>query len=304
MDEKIARWILDFLLRTSIDEKIINGVLSCLPLPNNDSRLKKTILLRKIESETINGVVSEKILELLEIIEELDHRLGKLASDLMKEAYCAVAVDCTVRFLEENVVENGKYFEAVERVWRNRVCRMEGLISEESNRWLRDIEAAVWDSGVCEKIWRRNTRNEALKAVKGYVKDPWKCIGPTYLEFVANLVRDEGEELRRGNSDAGGETVGSDNPCCELVAREGYANTLQELHSRDAGSLISEVLLFVALMVNLLLTEPVSESIAAAFASWLSDKKKVDGSRPMSVSIGHDSRISASMLQVLNYHLD
>ncbi|KMT06542.1 hypothetical protein BVRB_7g157140 isoform B [Beta vulgaris subsp. vulgaris] len=45
------------------------------------------------------------------------------------------------------------------------------------------------------------------------------------------------------------------------------------------------------------LTEPVSEAIAAAFASWLSDKKKVDGSRPMSVSIGHDSRISASMLQ-------
>lgn len=48
------------------------------------------------------------------------------------------------------------------------------------------------------------------------------------------------------------------------------------------------------------LTEPISEAIASAFAAWLSDKKKGDASMAMSVSIGHDSRISASMLQV-NY---
>jgi len=46
------------------------------------------------------------------------------------------------------------------------------------------------------------------------------------------------------------------------------------------------------------LTEPVSEAIASAFAAWLSDKKKNDTSKPMRVSIGHDSRISASKLQV------
>lgn len=45
------------------------------------------------------------------------------------------------------------------------------------------------------------------------------------------------------------------------------------------------------------LTEPVSEAIAAAFAAWLADKKKNDASKPMRVSIGHDSRISASKLQ-------
>ncbi|KNA20140.1 hypothetical protein SOVF_055140 [Spinacia oleracea] len=45
------------------------------------------------------------------------------------------------------------------------------------------------------------------------------------------------------------------------------------------------------------LTEPISEAIASAFAAWLSDKKKGDASMAMSVSIGHDSRISASMLQ-------
>ncbi|KAL5990638.1 hypothetical protein ACLOJK_011541 [Asimina triloba] len=45
------------------------------------------------------------------------------------------------------------------------------------------------------------------------------------------------------------------------------------------------------------LTEPVAEAIAAAFAAWLMDKKKADGSRHLRVSIGHDSRISAQILQ-------
>ncbi|KAM6599055.1 hypothetical protein CsatA_018664 [Cannabis sativa] len=45
------------------------------------------------------------------------------------------------------------------------------------------------------------------------------------------------------------------------------------------------------------LTEPVAEAIAAAFSAWLVEKKKIDGSRRLSVSIGHDSRISAQTLQ-------
>ncbi|KAL9260238.1 hypothetical protein AKJ16_DCAP10801 [Drosera capensis] len=45
------------------------------------------------------------------------------------------------------------------------------------------------------------------------------------------------------------------------------------------------------------ITEPVSEAIAAAFAAWLLDKKKPDASKRLRVSIGHDSRISASKLQ-------
>lgn len=46
------------------------------------------------------------------------------------------------------------------------------------------------------------------------------------------------------------------------------------------------------------LTEPVAEAIAAAFASWLLEKKNADVSRRFSISIGHDSRISAKSLEV------
>ncbi|XP_068652904.1 uncharacterized protein [Aristolochia californica] len=45
------------------------------------------------------------------------------------------------------------------------------------------------------------------------------------------------------------------------------------------------------------LTEPVAEAIGTAFAAWLVNQKKDDGSRRLRVSIGHDSRISAQKLQ-------
>ncbi|KAG2729903.1 hypothetical protein I3760_01G269700 [Carya illinoinensis] len=45
------------------------------------------------------------------------------------------------------------------------------------------------------------------------------------------------------------------------------------------------------------LTEPVAEAIAAAFSGWLVEKKKADASGHLRVSIGHDSRISAQVLQ-------
>ncbi|KAI4346331.1 hypothetical protein L6164_007238 [Bauhinia variegata] len=45
------------------------------------------------------------------------------------------------------------------------------------------------------------------------------------------------------------------------------------------------------------LTELVAEAIGVAFAAWLVEKKKAGASRSLRVSIGHDSRISAKLLQ-------
>ncbi|KAK9735832.1 hypothetical protein RND81_04G231300 [Saponaria officinalis] len=222
MDETIAKWIIEYFLHHRIDDKIINGVILSLPLAIDDYRLKKTMLLRRIETETSNGCVSEKILELIEIIEALDHEQGKTASDLMKEAYCLVAVDCTVRFLGENVEENGKYMEMVEIVWKNRVCKSEGLVSEMSKRWLDDIEVAGKDSAVCEKIWMRNTRNVALKAVKAYLKEAWGCLGPPFLEVLAEKEGNKVEGFCGGGSGGGGGggdgVVCSSEPSRDLVA--------------------------------------------------------------------------------------
>ncbi|XP_031257245.1 uncharacterized protein LOC116115223 [Pistacia vera] len=47
------------------------------------------------------------------------------------------------------------------------------------------------------------------------------------------------------------------------------------------------------------LTEPITEAITAAFTSWLLNKKKADTSQRLRISVSHDSRISAQMLQVV-----
>lgn len=47
------------------------------------------------------------------------------------------------------------------------------------------------------------------------------------------------------------------------------------------------------------LTEPAVEAIASGFVKFLKSKKSKDLDRPLVVSVGHDSRISADSLLVL-----
>ncbi|KAL6955708.1 hypothetical protein U1Q18_020663 [Sarracenia purpurea var. burkii] len=201
MDD-IARWILEFFLRQSVDDRVLNAVLRVLPISNDDSSLKKTMLLRIIESETAKGTVSEKILGLLERIEELDCQEGASSSEAMKKAYCSVAVNCTVRFLDGSVEIGSKYFDAVKRIWRGKVCRMErlevGLISDELRDWKDDIEAAVWDPSACENVRMKNRGIDALEAVRAYVAEAWERMGPSFLELMSEAYDTISEVLGLG----------------------------------------------------------------------------------------------------------
>ncbi|KAL9246738.1 hypothetical protein vseg_020236 [Gypsophila vaccaria] len=222
MDETIATWIIEFLLHQSIEDKVIDGVISSLPSEINGHRLKKTVLLRRIEKEASNGVISEKIMETIEIIEALDKKRGKTASYLMQKAYCLVAVDCTVRFLGESEEEKEKYTEVVENVWRKRVSKSAGLFSETAVRLWEEIEVAAENAGVWGRIWGRNTRNEALRAVRAYLKEAWAGLGPPVLEVVANKVGSDFEDGAgaAAAAGAGAGLVGSSVPSCNLVGVE------------------------------------------------------------------------------------
>ncbi|GAB2287131.1 hypothetical protein Dimus_021517 [Dionaea muscipula] len=230
MDEDIVRWILEYLLRKPIDDVLINTILSIFPIENSDSRLKKTLLLRRIESEASNASVSEKILEFLERIEELDHREGRSASEAMKAAYCAVAVDCTVRFLEEKVEKNSKYFETVKRIWRGRVGNMEkvrngdGLVSQQLMRWKEDIEDAGWDPRVREKISMMNTGDEALKVIRVYLAEAWDEMGPAFLQLAAQRILEMGDfrmgetrDVEQEGDKGSDKSLNSENVCRELI---------------------------------------------------------------------------------------
>ncbi|XP_024029314.1 uncharacterized protein LOC21393957 isoform X2 [Morus notabilis] len=211
-DKTHSRRLLEFLLRNSDDEPLAKRALAVLPSPHDDPRLKKTVLLRTIEYEVSEGLVTETALGNLELIEELDSRRGSAAAaagDSMKAAYCAVALDCTVRVLVGNGGKpGGKFLNAVKRIWRGRVGRMEKsaaaresrLLSSDLRRCWDEVEAAIWDEGVSRKLMRINTRIDALMLLGAYLKEAWASMGPSFVAWAARL-----SAKRRLREDGNGE---------------------------------------------------------------------------------------------------
>ncbi|KAA8550442.1 hypothetical protein F0562_002126 [Nyssa sinensis] len=224
MDNDVVRWILEFLFRESVDDRVLNAFVRVLPLSNFHPSFTKTMLLRRIESAIANGSVSVKILGLLEFIEELDYQEGIAVSEVMKAAYCAVAVACTVRVLEESEDKERKYFEAVKRIWRGRVWKMEktGLISDELRSWKDDIDAAVWDASVSENLPMRLKGIDAVKAVSVYVAEAWERMGPSFLELVTQTMSYDTmrEVLGLDNDQVGDKTASHPDAVCDLVASD------------------------------------------------------------------------------------
>ncbi|CAN4098665.1 unnamed protein product [Withania somnifera] len=191
IDTHISQWILEFILRQPLDDSTLNDIIHVLPLPNDNSNLKKSLLLRKIESEISNGTVTEKILEFLELIEELEYQEGVEATEVMKAAYCAVAVECTVKFLNS---EKGKYFEAVRRIWKRRINLMEkmenvGFVSDDLWNWRDEIEAALWGDRCAESVIRRSKGVFAVEDVKVFVREAKERFGTPFLDVVAETYQ-------------------------------------------------------------------------------------------------------------------
>ncbi|KAF9587263.1 hypothetical protein IFM89_039510 [Coptis chinensis] len=194
------RWVLEFLLRQPIEDNVINLLLPALAPTINDHRMMKTFLLRRIRSELEKGFVSEKILETLELIEELDYREGVGILDSMKEAYCAVAVECVVMFLREEPKNMKEYRKAVDRIWRGRLGDMEkgekvSLVSSWSKDLTNVLEVAVWNVSVCEYFSKKDTRNDALKLVRVFMEEVTKEMGPSFLELLGETMCEEGTDV-------------------------------------------------------------------------------------------------------------
>lgn len=191
MDEDISRWVMEFLLRHSTSDVIVNKIFSKLPVSNNDLHLQKLVLFRSIQSEISNNSVSEMILERLETIEKLEKRDGKRIMNSMKVAYCAVAVECTVKYLRVSVDNVDRYIEAVRRIWRGRVENLIGseLLTDQLGKWKDDLEAAVFDTEVHQRLLKKNTQNETLHLVAAYLEEAREMMGPTFLELAAAKMR-------------------------------------------------------------------------------------------------------------------
>nr|XP_028944628.1 uncharacterized protein LOC114819592 [Malus domestica] len=171
----------------------------------------------------IRASVSETILETLEMIEDLDIREGISTMESMKAAYCAVATECTVKFLVGFMGKpSGKYLEAVDRIWRGRVGVLERsgrsqLVSAELRHRMDEVEAGVWDLRVSKKLSRMNTRNDALRLLAVYVKAALALLGPPFITWairlnvpkeVADLEADQITVANEANVGCGSEVEG------------------------------------------------------------------------------------------------
>ncbi|KVH94146.1 uncharacterized protein LOC112518217 isoform X1 [Cynara cardunculus var. scolymus] len=212
MDIDVSGWILEFLLRqNSVDDRSLNDLIRVLPLPNNNPRLKKSLLLRKIESDIEKGTISERTFEFLEQIEELDVKEGEAeVSEAMKAAYCTVAMHCTVKFIEESAGDSKEeYASTVRRIWGGRIREMErsevaervGLVQDDLLLWMNDIEAGVLDADACENVLTMVKGLDVLEVLRGYVNEAKEKMGPSFLELACETIL---------NDDALSKTMGLD----------------------------------------------------------------------------------------------
>lgn len=200
MDPDISNWILEFLLKQPLQDSILNSLVSNLPLSNNNPTLKKSLLLKKLESETSrNSSVSETILEHLEQLEELESRRGvEKVSDAMKCAYWQVAVECSVKYLKKEVWKKSKYdfFKSLKSVWWGRVGKLEkvengGLGSEELFTWRDEMDNAFPKKRARKRLVKKSKGVNAAEALRVYLKEERERMGPSFLELVAHRFKDE-----------------------------------------------------------------------------------------------------------------
>ncbi|XP_044492487.1 uncharacterized protein LOC123216170 isoform X2 [Mangifera indica] len=205
MDEDISRWVMEFLLRHSTSDRLINKLLLQLPLSNNNFRFKKTLLLRSIQTEITDGSVSENILDTIKTIEDLDRKEGIKTTTSMKAAYRAVAVECTVKYLGGSLDKHGKYSEALERIWRSKFRKLLGseLLTEELLKTKDELASAIGDDNIRRKLLKMNTRNDALQSVRAYLAEAWAIMGPTFLELAVAKIKQMNEKESGGGDDVG-----------------------------------------------------------------------------------------------------
>ncbi|KAL2333070.1 hypothetical protein Fmac_014283 [Flemingia macrophylla] len=218
-DGDISRWVLEFLLRSSVPDSLIQKALTALPLSAADLRLKHTLLLRTLHSLLRHASLPDTALHILELLEPLsDHSPSAAAS--LRRAYRAVALECTVKYLAAAPdAPSAEYSAALRRIWRGRVAALEvrrsGIASAELARWRDDVEAAVSDPRVRERLAGMNSRTEAFDEVRSFLKEAWQAMGPSFLESV----KAKGEEGLEGpNNEKGGSDDDGDGACMDGVA--------------------------------------------------------------------------------------
>ncbi|RWW77424.1 hypothetical protein BHE74_00014418 [Ensete ventricosum] len=245
-----AAWVAEFVLRQPVEDWLANEIFLALPLPSPlPFRLRHTILLHRLASDLSRCSPSLNTLHSLDLL--LDDRpassssSSSSSSESMAVAYRAVALHCVSLSFSAS---NYDVFRTFVDLLRSRVADLEragpAVLAAEPLKKLRmEIEAAV-ESGIFRGLLERNTSNEALDAIRVYLKAAMEELGPPFLVLAAEAVRN-GIELG--------------NPCSESSAKSDDKVKVSGV-AGGVGERTSTLSLAVSGEVVLLETNPVTSS--------------------------------------------
>ncbi|PKA55091.1 hypothetical protein AXF42_Ash003728 [Apostasia shenzhenica] len=208
LDKKTASSFLESVLwHPSIPINVANAVFLAHSITDPIApSLKKAVLYRAIASELSLRTVSEKTLENLELIEELDRENGGgPPSETMKAAYCAVAVSCTEVAYNHGVE---KFLDAFYRLWVRRIFDLEkspaaALISKE----LREVRNIMWEAVKdleVRELLANNGLEGTLERLRFYLEELYEEMVPpdkvkdSFIDFVDSSGRRSSGELPCG----------------------------------------------------------------------------------------------------------
>ncbi|XP_014499426.1 uncharacterized protein LOC106760514 [Vigna radiata var. radiata] len=186
--------LLEFLIRspfrdTEEKESMVKHMLQVYSKSDNDSGFKKTFLLKIIQNDLLSShsiSISDNHLKILDYLEELFLRDAVPVPATISAAYCAVAVECTVKYLRLNLPHNLFYLRAVKRIWRLSTAHMrEGslLFSVELEEWRNYIETSLLDSQVKELLASMDTRGSAIIKLRAFFDEA--CKGSPFAPLTA-----------------------------------------------------------------------------------------------------------------------
>ncbi|CAD5169356.1 unnamed protein product [Musa acuminata subsp. malaccensis] len=207
-----AAWVAEFVLRQPVEDWLANEIFLALPLPSPlPFRLRRTILLRRLTSDLSRGSPSLHTLHSLDLLldDPPTSSSSSSSAESMAVAYRAVALHCiSLSFSASNY----DAFTTFVDLLRSRVADLElagpAVLAAEPLKKLRmEIDAAVESGIVSGGLLERDTSNEALDAIRVYLKAAMEELGPPFLELAAEIVARNGIEL--------GE------PCSETSAKSG-----------------------------------------------------------------------------------
>ncbi|KAL4181711.1 hypothetical protein AMTRI_Chr12g238780 [Amborella trichopoda] len=226
IDTLLSGWIMEFLLDQRVEDWVINSLICVLPLSDRNLFLKKLILLQRLSSDMSKGLITERILDSLEMMSELER--GNQVSEnfrvSLSDAYVAVAAECSVRFLREESVNSKEYLETLRRIWEERIAHITnedngGFVSARLKELRVEFEAAVDQPHSIASLLSAYKYRDALNSLNRLLAVARNEMGPSFLELAAEAAcMESGDLLIEGEEGQIMEKVGNDEELADLDA--------------------------------------------------------------------------------------